>query len=754
MSYEEKIMQLTDDFANWWDRDYEIPKMTNELYPYKALFSPIQVNKLIIKNRIVMGPIGNINMCDETGRPSPKMLKYFEERAKGGVGLITTGLIPVSHGIDYSITETDKLTYFPRIDRTRTVLAAWRNLASMCNTYGAALFIQLSAGLGRVGNPECLIKEKKFPRSASINPNWYMKDVPCLRLSDRSLGKIIKNMGQASADAKACNINGVYLHGHEGYLLEQLANPAFNRRKLGKYADYERFGIDTVKEIRKRVGPDYPIMYRIDLTLALEETYREKMNTVSPLKKFRNGRTVAQSLEYMEKLTEAGVDMFDVDMGCYDNWWLPHPPSSMPPACFLDLAQLTKKYFADNKIKSNKGLTVPVVAVGKLGYPDLAEKVLRDKKCDMIMLARPLLADADWCNKAYAGDTAKIIPCIGCQEACINEFVEGGHPQCAVNPRTAFEEEYTKEIPESDSKKYVAVIGAGPAGVTAAKVFIERGYKVDLYEKSSEIGGSIIPGAVPKIKYELKNYRDYLERVVNALKSNHDFTLLMETEAKTDLLKEKRYDIILTATGSQQVKPPIEGANRNNVVLAVDLLNEPSLAENAENIVVIGGGEIGAETAYFLKYEHNKNVKVVEIDKHFMAHTCTANRGHLIHYLERAGVELLNCTKVSKINENSVTVLKNKNKNVPNPYITWTPVLPENIVNPLDSIRKIKEEYEEIELPSDMVVIATGTVPCAMLYYECLSKNAAPKIYNLGDSAKPAGVFGAVRAAYRCARSI
>ena len=237
MSYEEKIMQLTDDFANWWDSDYEIPEMTNELYPYKALFSPIQVNKLIIKNRIVMGPIGNINMCDETGRPSPKMLKYFEERAKGGVGLITTGLIPVSHGIDYSITETDKLTYFPRIDRTRTVLAAWRNLASMCNAYDAALFIQLSAGLGRVGNPECLIKEKKFPRSASINPNWYMKDVPCLRLSDRSLTKIIKNMGQASADAKACNINGVYLHGHEGYLLEQLANPAFNRRKLGKYAD-------------------------------------------------------------------------------------------------------------------------------------------------------------------------------------------------------------------------------------------------------------------------------------------------------------------------------------------------------------------------------------------------------------------------------------------------------------------------------------------------------------------------------------
>lgn len=272
MELDKKLLQLTSDFGDWWEKGYETPQMTNNLYPYREMFSPIQVNKTVIKNRVVMAPMGNISMCDETGKPNRKMLKYFEERARGGVGLITTGLVPVSFGIDSSLTEPGELSYFPRIDRTRTVLAPWRDLAAVCHSYGASLFIQLTPGLGRVGNPQCILNQHKFPKSASVNPNWYMESVPCLRFSDLSLKRIIKNMGQAAADSKACNIDGVYLHGHEGYLLEQMTNPAFNRRKIGRYANFENFGLDMVKEIRKRVGEDYPIMYRIDLSLVLNET--------------------------------------------------------------------------------------------------------------------------------------------------------------------------------------------------------------------------------------------------------------------------------------------------------------------------------------------------------------------------------------------------------------------------------------------------------------------------------------------------
>ncbi|MBR2876064.1 MAG: FAD-dependent oxidoreductase, partial [Clostridia bacterium] len=390
--------------------------------------------------------------------------------------------------------------------------------------------------------------------------------------------------------------------------------------------------------------------------------------------------------------------------------------------------------------------------VGKLGYPDLAEQALRDELCDMIMLGRPLLADAEWCNKAYKGEVKEIRPCIGCQEACLNEFVEGGHPQCAVNPRTAFEDEYSREIPKAEVKKYVAVVGAGPAGVVAAETLIKRGHAVDLYEKNV-IGGNIVPGSKPKIKYELKNYLDYLKSTVEKLKKNKDFELI-KGSAVAESMKAKGYDAVLVATGAGQTRPDLPGIDSENVLFAVDVLNNPKLVRNAQSVVVIGGGVVGAETAYFLKYECGKDVKVVEMDKYIMNHTCTANRGHIIHYLEEAGVKLLNCTKVRSIEGNMVKVIRNKHKNVPDPYVTWKPILPENIPNPMDSFKKIENEYVEEKLFCDIIVLATGVKPEDTLYYDCVSKHVADEIYNIGDSYKGAKVFEAVRAAYRCARNI
>ena len=375
MKIDKEVQELVDSYGKWVKDNIEnkaggTGRMTKELYPYDSIFSPIKINSITIKNRVVMGPMGNIDMCEETGRPNDKMLQYFFARAKGGVGLLTTGLIPISHGVDNTVTEPRKLSYFPRIDGTRTNLVGWRDLAQGCHAFGSKIFIQLTPGLGRVGNPQCLVDSMKFPGSASINPNFYISEIPCLRLSGRKLDKIIKNAGQAAANAKVCGIDGVYLHGHEGYLLEQLTNPAFNRRSIGKYSDYQRFGIDLIKEIRARVGKDYPIMYRIDLSLALNETYGEEGMNVKALKKFKNGRSIKETLNYMENLVKAGVDIFDVDLGCYDNWWLPHPPAGMPAGCFLEVSKIVKEYFRNNNIKSNAGLEVPVVAVGKLGYPD------------------------------------------------------------------------------------------------------------------------------------------------------------------------------------------------------------------------------------------------------------------------------------------------------------------------------------------------------------------------------------------------
>ena len=547
MKTDDKIQKLVDSYGSWFKEDtgFSAAKMTNKHAPYPMLFSPIKINSLTIKNRLVMAPMGNINMAEETGRPNEKMIEYFRERAKGGVGLITTGLIPISFGIDHSLIELDKLSYFPRIDRSRTVYVGWRNLAHAVHSYGARIFVQLTPGLGRVGNPQCLTNQFKFPVSASVNPNWYMAEVPCMPLTDAACRKIIKNVGQAAADAKAFGLDGVYLHGHEGYLLEQMTNPAFNRRKLGRYSDWQAFGVEMIQQIRKRAGKSYPIMYRIDLSLALNETYGEKMNKPA-LKKFKNGRTVEMTLDYMKNLVSAGVDIFDVDLGCYDNWWLPHPPEGMPPACFADVARIVKKYFEENNILSNAGVKVPVVAVGKLGYPDVAEEVLMQDKADMIMLGRPLLADPEWPNKARAGLTKDIVPCIGCQEGCINEFVEGGHPQCAVNPRTAFEHLYSEQPQPAEKIKNIAVIGSGPAGVMAAVTAAKRGHDVTVYEKQAVIGGRLNAGGKPKIKFDIQNYHEYLKNLLDTTSKEYKLKVILNTEANAELLKKEGYEGFLS----------------------------------------------------------------------------------------------------------------------------------------------------------------------------------------------------------------
>ncbi len=757
MEKDKLVQDLINSYGNWVQEDNEnqagnTARMTKELYPYEKLFSPIRVNSITIKNRLMMGPMGNVNMCDETGRPNDKMLQYFFARAKGGAGLLTTGLIPVSHGIDKSITESGGLTMFPRIDRSRTVFAGWRDLAQGVQSYGSKMFIQITPGLGRVGPPTCLVNEKKFPRSASFNPNFYIPEVPCLRLSDGNLKKIVKNCGQAAADAKECGLDGVYLHGHEGYLLEQMTNTAFNRRKIGRYSDWQRFGIDVVEEMRERVGPRYPIMYRIDLSLALNETYGDDMDNFKSLRKFKDGRTISETLHYMENLVKAGVDMFDVDLGCYDNWWLPHPPAGMPSGCFLDIARITKEYFKSKNIKSNMGMEVPIVAVGKLGYPDLAEKALRDESCDMVMLARPLLADPEWCNKAYAGDVDLITPCIGCQEGCINEFVLGGHPQCAVNPRTGFED-VMPEIPAKPEKiKNIAVVGGGPTGVLFAVTAAKRGHNVELIEKNENIGGRITPGSVPKMKYEFENYLKYLGNEVKIAEETPNFKVRYNTEVTSDWLKEQEYDSVVFAYGTQDINPRLPGIEKIKTVQATELLSNPELMGDANKIVVIGGGVVGCETAFWLKYEQGRDVKVLEMLPYIMDGVCTANRGHLIYYLRKENVELLNCAKVVSFDENNVNIIKNISKGVPNPYNTWAPILPVNIPNPM--AKKIGEETIEESIEADLVVLAMGGRADESLFFEAQKDHVAKELYNIGDSNRVGRVLEGIRAAYNLATKI
>jgi len=748
------IARLVEKYGNWFEDEQALVdgRMTRHLVPYERLFSPIQVNSLKLKNRIVMGPMGNVSMADETGRPSAKMIHYFAERAKGGVGLIASGLVPVTFAVDPSVLEPGNLTYFPRIDGSRTVFAGWRDLAESVHAFGARFFIQLTPGLGRVGSPECLVKRHKWPVSSSWNPNFYMPAVPCRPLTDRECWKIVRAAGQAAADAKACLIDGVYLHGHEGYLLEQFANTAFNRRKLGRFADWEAFGLELVKEMRRRCGDEYPIWYRIDLALALQECYGERMERVPSLRRFRRERTVDMTLDTMRHLVEAGVDMFDVDLGCYDNWWLPHPPGPMPPGPYLAVAKLVKDYFAAQNVRSNAGLEVPVVAVGKLGYPDLAERALREGLCDMVMLARPLLADPYWPQKAFAGRVDEIVPCIGDHEACINEFIHGGHPQCAVNPRAGFEEQLPATVVPAPRPRKIAVVGAGPAGVLCACAAAERGHHVTLFERRDRAGGMLIPGSRPRFKFDVANYREYLEELLRQHSREYPLEVRFNVAATVDTLRADKFDALVLCTGARPKKPLVEGIDLPHVVQAVELLQNPALADRVERVVVVGGGDVGCETAYFLAGERGKAVTVIEMLPYFMQDSCTANRGYLIHYLEKKGVLLWNCTRLGRIHGQGVTVVRNVSPTVPSPYVTWAPTLPENVVNPL--ARPIRVQEEEVTIAADLVVLAVDMEPDDTLYEACVKEHVAPEIHNVGDSFAPGQIFAATKAGYTLGRTL
>lgn len=755
MKQDKLIQQLVDSYGNWFLKEnYEnraggTGRMTRELYPYEKLYSPIQINRLTIKNRLVMAPMGNCQMAEETGRPNEKMLQYFFARAEGGCGLLTTGLVPISHHIDASVTEKGNYSYFPRIDGTRTNFMGWRDLAQGVHARGSRIFIQLTPGLGRVGNPQCLLTKFQLPVSASWNPNFYLPDVPCRPLTDLECDKIIKNAGQAAMDAMTMGMDGVYLHGHEGYLLDQMTSPAFNRRKLGKYADWQRFGIDLIKQIRKRVGPHFPIMYRIDLSLALNETYGDRMNTVRSLSNFRDGRSVQETLVYMENLVRAGVDMFDVDLGGYDNWWLPHPPAGMPAGCFLDVAKVAKEYFAARELKSNAGVEIPIVAVGKLGYPDLAEQALRDGKCDMVMLGRPLLADPDWPNKAYAGKVSEIRPCIGCQEGCVNEFVEGGHPQCAVNGRTGFEEQYPKAFPKAEKAKKIGVVGGGCAGMNFALLAAEKGHTVEILEKAPVLGGKLNPAGVPQVKFDLYNYNEWLKAQIAQAEN---ITVRLNTAVTNEYLKAQNYDAVVFCNGTSEGIPPIQGIDQIAHVQATDILMHPELLGDAKKVVVVGGGAVGMETAYFLSYEKGCNVQVVEMLPNFIEGACTANRGHLIHYFEANGGELINCAKVISFGPKSVRISRNISDGVPSPYKTWEPVLPKNIENPL--AKKIGDEVRVEDLACDLVVLAMGGRADDKLFLSAQQANVAPEVHNIGDSFHAGRVLEANRAAYNLANKI
>jgi len=645
------------------------------------LFEPGRIGRLHLKNRIAMAPMGLGALVEPDGRLSQQGIDYYAARAKGGTGLIVTGLAYVSREID-NLLDTPFIRRFIADDEM--YIARLSQLADAVHDYGAKVAVQLTAGVGRVAGTAFVRKGGAVAPSAL--PCFWDPSITARELTTEEVERLVQAFEVAAEVVSIAGIDAVELHGHEGYLFDQFKTALWNRRtdKYGGALEGRlRFSLEVIEAIKRGAGADFPIIYRFGLKHYLD-----------------GGREVEEGLEIARRLEAAGVAALDVDAGCYETWYWAHPPTFQPPGCMVDMAEMARKV-----------VNIPVIAVGKLGYPELAESVLQEEKADFVMLGRALLADPDWANKVKRGELEDIRPCIGCHEGCFARIGTGKYLSCAVNPTTGMERDLT--IEPAEKRKSVLVVGGGPGGMEAARVAALRGHKVTLWEKDNALGGNLIPASAPDFKQDYRRLINYLSTQIKKL----GVAIELKKEATVEQIQKMKPEVAFIATGSTPIIVEIPGAEKAKVVTAADVLLDRKQA--GESVVVIGGGLVGCETALYLA-QKGKKVTIVEILDSAARDMFPANRMHLLKLLADTDVEILTETSIAEIMDDSVVIANKYGK--------------------------------RSKLENDTVVLAVGLKSNREL--EEALKDKVPEIYAIGDCVEPRKVINTIWEGFRYARLI
>lgn len=644
------------------------------------LFEPGKIGKLSLKNRIVMAPMGIVGLTEPDGRLSQRGIDYYVARAKGGTGLIITGYFRVHRWF-----EQPKGMPFVRMGMTdnRLYITRLNEFAEAVHDYGAKVAAQLTAGLGRVASPEYLGEGEAV--APSPLPCFWNPNVMARELTLDEIERLVQSFERAAEVVSEAGVDAIELHGHEGYLFDQFMTALWNKRadKYGGDLDGRlRFSMEVIEAIKRGAGKDFPIIYRFGLTHYLA-----------------GGRQIEEGLEIARRLEAAGIAALDVDAGGYETWYWAHPPTTQPPGCMVDMAEMAKKV-----------VNIPVMAVGRLGYPELAERVLQEDKADFIILGRALLADPDWPNKVKEGRLEDIRPCVGDHE-CLERIIHRKYLSCTVNPQVGMEKEFA--IRPAEKKKSVLVVGGGPGGMEAARVAALRGHKVTLWEKSDALGGNLIPASTPDFKQDYRMLIDYLYTQIRKLGVNIE----LGKQATSEAILEMNPEVVFIATGGTPVIPDIPGIEKRQVVTAVDLLLGKK--EAGETVVVLGGGLIGSETALYLARK-GKKLTIVEVLDEIARDMYPANRMHLLQLLKDEQVDILTETNVLEINGEGI-VIANKSG-------------------------------QRSALSADTVVLALGLKSSDELS-EAL-RDKIPELYVIGDCVEPRKVKDAIWEGFRTARLI
>jgi len=645
-----------------------------------------------------MAPMGPGGMSDDNGAFNQRGIDYYVERAKGGTGLLITGTIKVENDIEKMVLpHTPFPTYNPEC-----FIRSGKELTDRVHAYNSKIFAQLTGGFGRVMIPHLMQKGADMV-GPSMNPNRWDNTIYTREITTKEVKQLVKKMGEAAKVCKHAGFDGIEIHAvHEGYLIDQFTMEIFNRRTDeygGSFENRLRLPIEIVQEIKKTCGEDFPVIVRY----TPKHFMKDYQQGALPGEEFvEKGRDMEEGIKMAQALEAAGYDAFDVDVGCYDSWYWNHPPQYFKKGLYLEFSRALKKY-----------LKTPIITAGRMDNPDLASKSILDGSTDMIGLGRPLLADAYLPNKIQQEKIEFIRPCLSCHQGCLSRIPL--FLSCAVNPTTGREAEYA--LKKADQVKNVLIVGGGVAGCEAARVCAERGHKVTLYEKSDRLGGNLIPGGAPDFKEDDLALVKWYETQLKAL--NVDVHL--SSPATKEVIDSINPDTLIIATGSKPKMICFPGSDSEKVVTANDVLLKK--VDPGKNVVIIGGGLVGCETALWLA-QQGKEVTIVEA------------LGDIL----KAGIEL------ALPNEQMLRELLAYNKvNI----ITGSTV---SALNQDGAVISSCAGGEQKTIPADCVIISVGYCADNKLYDEV--RQGSYELYLLGDSRKVQNIMAAIWDAAQVARNI
>jgi len=627
---------------------------------FKKLFSPFKIGNLELKNRIVMPPMAT-NFAGEDGFVNERHIAYYVRRIQGGVGYITfehTGVLRQGRAFpNMALIDSDQ--HIP----------PFKKLVEAIHKENGKILIQINHA-GRQTSSSVTGSPIVAP---SAIPCPVRKEMP-RELSLEEIQKIIEAFGEAARRVKEAGADGVEIHMAHGYLINQFLSPFSNKREddYGGDADRRmRMALEALRTVRNKVGPDFLILCRLS-----GDEYVE------------GGLKLEDTKEIAKALERNGADGLHISACVAASGYLNHPPYYAEEGVFVHLAQ---------GIKSVVG--IPIITVGRIRTPELANQILEENKADLISMGRALIADPNLPLKASQGRTEEIIPCISCNRCILS--IRKGALQCAVNPETGREGIF--KLQKTDHPKKVWIIGGGPAGMKAAEIAALRGHQVTLYEKNGKLGGRFLLAAIPPKKLILRDFIEYLTRQLKKL----PIKITLGKPFTSVSLRRGKPDVVIVATGAKPFFPPIDGIHDSKAISVEDALSG-SIALG-EKVLVVGGGGIGAEVADYLS-ENGKKVTLIEMREGIALDLV----GHLQHFLntrlKAKGVQILTSTKVIRFEKESLWVEDSEGK-------------------------KKLEGF-------DSIVVALGSAPDNELAESI--RDRVSELYVIGDASKPREVMEAL----------